>query len=1228
MRFNKFVPVVSFIFLFFTVSLVSFSQGIVSTSSCDCFSETEDRLFADDGNFVYWQSGEQLRRGTVNVDSLAVDTEVNYNGFNSADRLFAADGNVVYWQSGNQVRRGSISNGALTVDSAFWFDGLNANSDRLFDAEGDLLYWQFGGVVVRGTINNGNLNLDNSFRFEGFSESEDRLFAADGDYVYWQAGNTIRRGIVGQGTLTIDQEFLINSFRGTAFDAKDTRVSWTFGSTFHRGGESFENPSPVVDDPSDNIHATYADVVNGNVRGSNDNLLTGKYDVILDGVIDLPSGFLLKGVELNNGSVSSIDGHTGLTFAGMPLIAGKTANVSNNKIGIEGGIKLPVVPLPSGAFIFGVQDNRFMIEEGTVRVPKVSIPKLFGMEGNLTIGQGFFDLNGRFGMRGLGGDPVKVGWMGGGATIRNNFIDRLALEGSSLNIPLGQTQAYLDHVDVEVSSITDPKNITLKGGVIILGGPKVAGLSAVTVEVNGSITPFQGIFSLKGESYLFTFIKMSEQSVSVNLPEKELHLYNKVVYPWFTGTGELHFTGPREVRLPFVPAPFNVIQEPARFYGSGEVSLELKVKIPVLGEKTLRAAGVNLAISESYIEGTLLGPSVPVPVWDIPPIQIKQSYASMRLTFGNELPTVSVGLKKHYETWETSHNPVYIIDPLTSELIPVDMSAEGNQQSSVQLSSTEEPVLYASFLNNWILLDKVYLADPSSISTKSVRISQDTSSTITVPENINDAIVRISFENSGVDEVIAQLISPDGESYDQIIFEPQSQEAFFWLVTPEPGEYTVEVVNREALGNVAVELIQIDQPPVIESFNVSPTGNANEYLVAWEDFDLESDADIRFSLAPDRDGVDGFYFAQVTEDEETNSFVFNTQDESLDVPSGDYYVIMEIDDGVNTPEHTVSNQRVQIINPNDPLPVYGIAVDAQDQQFAIRWNKPEDERIAGYTILYTPLDDLGHFDDHVAVTDPDITNFIVEGVENGVPLLVTVVAVDEDGNRSYAAEVVRVIPHEPNGTTSPDVISVPNQDAEVGSLYVYSPQFANSERFAIAEYSLSSTLVSGPVGMEVDLDGDIVWMPTVDQLGEHEVVIHHNFFFPSTGETEQEVEQFVVDVIDADSLFGEETETEILSQPDISAFEKTLYSYQIVANDPDGLPVYVLNEGPEGMTVDDDGLVQWNVPDFTSAYFPVRISVFFTNGEIEEQDFILDVVTAENSFHSSNLIDDVWTEFE
>lgn len=992
--------------------------------------------------------------------------------------------------------------------------------------------------------------------------------------------------------------------------------------------QSFGTPDPIVANPDQTIHVNYSNLSSGNIRDSHGNLLNGVFDVFIDGVVDLPSSFFLHEVSISNGRITSIQDYSGLNIAGMEIITDKQVSYNNGQINIEGGIKLPVVPLPSGAFVFAIRDNQFFIEQGSINIPKLTIPKLFGMEGDLTIGQDLFDLNGFFGFRGLGGDPTKVGWIGGGATIKNNLLDRIALKGESLNIKLGDTGALLDAIDAEVSKITNPKDLTLNGAVTIIGGPKIAGLSAILINVDGSITPGHGAFSLHGESYLFTIMQMSEQSLAARIPDN-LQLYSKVFYaPYITGIANLRFArGGNPV-----------------FYGSIEGSLELNFK--VLGKRiNVKAGGIEMAVSDNYVEGTVSS--------SVDLIFVKKRvYATMRLTFGDSTPRISAGVSNHYEYWETSHNPIYIIDDVTGDLIPVDPSLQNETRGRVNVSSTEKPKLYASFLNNWQVVDKVYLTNTAVYTNNSVRIASDLTTTLSVPQNVGEAVVRINFENTGVENVMATVISPSGVVNNQVVFEPFSQEAFLLLDNPEPGEYSIVVANQESLGNAAVELIKIDQPPVIDSLSVAETSNPDEFRLDWAGFDLESNATVRFALSDDRDGADGFYFLDTHEEAGNNSLLIHSQNELDQIASGYYYVMMEINDGVNSPVYQFSNNRIKHINPNDPSPVKGLVVGGNDSSFTLRWERPEDPRVTGYTVYYTEYDDLGVFDYHKAVVDPETTEITVSDVKNGVPLLVSVVSIDDFANRSIVEEIVRVIPHKKDGTSPPAVVnSIPN-DAEANSLFIYSPQFANSERYFVADHVLETVLTNAPQGMEVTANGDIVWIPTDNQIGDYPIEIEHRFHFSASNQTHTRIQNGTVSVEVKGELVGEETETEILSQADVSAHENTPYTYQVEVSSSSGTspaalstipakfngliqpqqipnkPVFELLEGPEGMTIDENGLVQWDVPDFDNAYYPVRIAVIFPNGEVEEQDFILDVVTTENTLSQSGIADPIWMQFK
>lgn len=73
-------------------------------------------------------------------------------------------------------------------------------------------------------------------------------------------------------------------------------------------------------------------------------------------------------------------------------------------------------------------------------------------------------------------------------------------------------------------------------------------------------------------------------------------------------------------------------------------------------------------------------------------------------------------------------------------------------------------------------------------------------------------------------------------------------------------------------------------------------------------------------------------------------------------------------------------------------------------------------------------------------------------------------------------------------------------------------------------------------------------------------------------------------------------------------FDGRLYSYQIKATDPDGDPLtYSLKSAPQGMTINNKGLIQWNVPPDFKGTAHVTVSVSDGHGGQTLQAFTIDI---------------------
>jgi RHS repeat-associated protein len=138
---------------------------------------------------------------------------------------------------------------------------------------------------------------------------------------------------------------------------------------------------------------------------------------------------------------------------------------------------------------------------------------------------------------------------------------------------------------------------------------------------------------------------------------------------------------------------------------------------------------------------------------------------------------------------------------------------------------------------------------------------------------------------------------------------------------------------------------------------------------------------------------------------------------------------------------------------------------------------------------------------------------------------------------------------------------------------------------------------TGPVGMSIDpRTGDIVWAPTLDQVGNHPVSIT-----ASDGHGGIAIQNFVVTVL---GLPGNHAPT-IVSEPTSRAFAGYPYEYPVVAVDPDADALhYALIESPAVMAIDEtSGVIQWSAPVGAAGSFHVKVRVDDRKGGSDEQGF-------------------------
>lgn len=181
----------------------------------------------------------------------------------------------------------------------------------------------------------------------------------------------------------------------------------------------------------------------------------------------------------------------------------------------------------------------------------------------------------------------------------------------------------------------------------------------------------------------------------------------------------------------------------------------------------------------------------------------------------------------------------------------------------------------------------------------------------------------------------------------------------------------------------------------------------------------------------------------------------------------------------------------------------------------------------------------------------------------------------------------------------PIITSTPPTEVNIGGTYLYSVVAEDAEGDP-----LTYRLLTAPAGVSiVETTGEISWTPTTDQLGQQEIVIEVSDGVG--GATTQAFAILVGDGIINDAPMIEST------APRFGAVGSD-YSYQVVANDPEGTALsFALSRGPDGMTISDSGLLSWTPADGQEGKFVVTIRVTDAGGATSLESFELDIL-AEN----------------
>ncbi|MBI1388980.1 MAG: hypothetical protein GC154_11085 [bacterium] len=834
-------------------------------------------------------------------------------------------------------------------------------------------------------------------------------------------------------------------------------------------------------------------------------------------------------------------------------------------------------------------------------------------------------------------DALNAKKIGAEFRVKDGAPTYLHAYGKNLQIPLGTTGAFLDTIDASGSNLNDVNQMRLNGLIRFVAGKSFPSFNGnvFPLEVNtaGEVTPANGYFDINGTVKVLGFETASSRvayrppyNISVATTLSMFQIFFPTVSLSFEDES---FTGSLEGKLVIPPAipivgGFTLAQAKATMTGDGSFRGD--------GSITIAEGSPEIYVPKKCIPdcGTFLGhefcgcidlgalgkkclsdictPAFTIPA--IPPTKANFSFNWDGSSF--TFPTKRASDPSPY--WETAFNK------------PLDLP-DGSQ---------------LTFMTNWTRVDKA----STSSTGGAVRVLQanDPSTTLHVPDGASDAIFHITFENQEAAGVDAALTLPDGSvlsvnegappyGYKNVAgfarVHMEAKEAYFYLFDPPTGDYKIELKNPGDLGGYSFELLLENKPPRLDLVSVEEGDAPGDHHIQLNASDDEDVLTMHLYLDTDREGLDGFEVKNFTQRQENGKQWIDVNTNELHVQPGRYFFMLAADDGHNAVAADYSHEQIRVTNSEHPDSLLNISAEPIDRGFKISWSPSNNPSITHYTVLYTAESDTGTFENHF-IAGANVTSATITGLNNGEPILATVVAGDGDGYESAPEHVVRVVPTSEIGKTPAIIGSRPSKEAIAGYTYHYLPQafdadvtYANSlvnadpinENDQTTQGLYTWSLLEGPDGMTVDEgSGLVLWKPNDSQLGDHKITIGLFENKPNTPQEEQDVaiQQYTLTVYPPENFDVLDSQAfEFTSLPSLTAIQGSLYSYQAQVIEPEGFTLYWnLISGPTGMAMSADGLLTWDVPqDADGSFVSIQAEADKPGAQyIIEQNFFLDVI--------------------
>lgn len=326
------------------------------------------------------------------------------------------------------------------------------------------------------------------------------------------------------------------------------------------------------------------------------------------------------------------------------------------------------------------------------------------------------------------------------------------------------------------------------------------------------------------------------------------------------------------------------------------------------------------------------------------------------------------------------------------------------------------------------------------------------------------------------------IIYPDNKSYkggedrENVGYLESTPDYFAtaFLNNPRPGLYLVEM-DKDYTTNVMAK----NTTPQIDIVDVTHNASNQSIKVKWDAEDPDNNADIRFGLDIDQEGMNGITIKEGIKEDGPNELTI----EYDSIGTGDYYLYGYIEDAVNSFSYDYSEKSIRIVRKNGPQSPKNLRYELRDSLIHLEWDSTYAENM-GFHIYY----ETGETD--VTLNSPSFGVARFPHTNNGSLLApgrkysIMVTAIDLEGKESEPSNIVKVDNYNSRFKNNHPWLESVDGYENTQSNTNYNKQLVSHENDGD---KLRYDLISGPSDMTISQDGTIEWNPTTKNIGFHTI---------------------------------------------------------------------------------------------------------------------------------------------